>query len=42
MYGDGIMLGSVIVLFMILMIFSMSLGVLVGAMLWTPPVKGVK
>ena len=33
----GYMLGSFIVMFMFLMIFSMSIGVVLGKLLWTPP-----
>ena len=33
----GYMLGSFIVLFMFLMIFSMSIGMVLGKLFWTPP-----
>ena len=36
------MWGAIIGLFLLLWTISLSLGVLVGAILWTPPIKGVK
>ena len=36
------MLGGIIGLFLLIWFISLSLGVVVGKLLWTPPVKGVK
>mgnify|MGYP003155153284 CR=1 FL=1 len=36
------MWGAIIGLFLLLWAISLSLGVVVGKLLWTPPVKGVK
>ena len=36
------MLGSLVIMFMFFWIFSLIGGILLGKLLWTPPVKGVK
>ena len=36
------MIGSIIVMFIFMLFLSLSGGVLLGHLLWTPPTKGVK
>jgi len=36
------MIGSLIVLMIFMMVFSMSVGVVLGKLFWTPPIKEVR
>ena len=36
------MIGTIITMLIFMVVFSMSVGVILGKLFWTPPAKGVK